>query len=195
MNTTIVDIKEGLYLNLNSLSMNVFEWEDEAFASLPLKEFKYKRWDWAFDRGVDKSVQPLLEKMFDNIPDSHKDMRWLVDYKVRDLVAGDCGCGLEGWHTDVVTNPNHPTKPDYHLIYSTIQGTDFLTKPIVVCQEDSHFMHCLETEHTTELEKYSLSAPANAVHAYNRWQLHRGPKIIKDCRRMLLRLTDTEVIR
>lgn len=195
MTIMIADTDKYSYLNLNSLYLNIFEWEDEAFASLPVKEFKYKRWDWAYEKGIDKTVQPLLEKMFDNIPVCYKDMNWLVDYKVRDLVAGDCGCALEGWHTDVVSNPNHPTKPDYHLIYSTVQGTDFLTKPLIYYKEDNHFKHVLEDYDLVDLESHSYSAKANAVHGYNRFQLHRGPKIMKDCRRMLLRLTATEVIR
>ena len=182
------------FLNEESLSLNIFEYWDEAFASLPLKEFKYKRWDWALQEGVHESVRPLLTKMLDLMPPD-EDMRWLVDYKVRDLKVGDCGCALEGWHLDVVTNPNHNTKPDFHLIYSTEFGTDFLTNPIYFDKDIDHFDKCISIYNFEYLESQTISANANCVSAYSRFQLHRGPKVTRDCRRMLLRVTATQVIK
>ncbi len=182
------------FLNQDSLSLNIFEYVDESFSSLPLKEFKYKRWDWALQEGVHESVRPLLLKMLDLMPPD-KDLRWLVDYKVRDLKAGDCGCVLEGWHLDVVTDPNHNTKPDFHLIYSTEVGTDFLTNPIYFDKDVNHFKKGLEIYNDEYLESQAISAKPNWVSAYNRFQLHRGPRIMKNCRRMLLRVTATQVIK
>jgi hypothetical protein len=186
-----------LLLNKDSLELNIFEYWDEAFASLPVEEFKYKRWDWAFDKGVPEVVKPLLQKMLDLMAVcDDKSLRWLVDYKVRDLKAGDCGCALEGWHLDVVTNPWHESKPDFHLIYSTEIGTDFLTQPIPCFPEDTHFKQCLDPFNLEYLEQHkAVSSKPNHVSAYNRWQLHRGPIVKKDCKRMLLRVTATEVIK
>lgn len=45
------------------------------------------------------------------------------------------------------------------------------------------------------LESQTISANANCVSAYSRFQLHRGPKVTRDCRRMLLRVTATQVIK
>lgn len=186
-----------IILNKDSLELDIFEYWDEAFASLPVQEFKYKRWDWAFDKGVPKVVQPLLQKMFDLMAasDDEGHVRWLVDYKVRDLKVGDCGCKLEGWHLDVVENPWHHSNPDFHLIYSTEIGTDFLTQPIPCFPEDEHFSKCLEPFNLERLETKVVSSKPNHVSAYNRFQLHRGPIVKKDCRRMLLRVTATEVIK
>lgn len=186
-----------LLLNKDSLELNIFEYWDEAFASLSVQEFKYKRWDWAFDKGVPEVVKPLLQKMFDLMErsDDEGHVRWLVDYKVRDLKAGDCGCALEGWHLDVVTNPWHDSKPDFHLIYSTEIGTDFLTRKIPVFPDEDHFSKTLSIYNTESLEKDVVSSKPNHVSAYNRWQLHRGPIVKKDCKRMLLRVTATEVIK
>ena len=110
-----------IILNKDSLELDLFEYVEEAFASLPVQMFKYKRWDWAYEN-VPDVVKPLLTKMFDVMPPD-QDMKWLVDYKVRDLKVGDCGCALDGWHLDVVENPWHESKPDFHLIYSTEFGT------------------------------------------------------------------------
>ncbi|MNF84147.1 hypothetical protein D3C85_755680 [compost metagenome] len=184
-----------ILLNKDSLALNIFEYWDEAFASLPVQEFKYKRWDWAYDKGVPKVVNPLLQKMFDLMPPD-QDLRWLVDYKVRELKAGDCGCKLEGWHLDVVESPWHDSKPDFHLIYSTEVGTDFLAQPIPSFQDDGHFLRSLEPFNLDYLENHRVvSSKPNHVSAYNRYQLHRGPIVKRDCKRMLLRLTATEVIK
>lgn len=183
-----------LLLNKDSLSLNIFEYQEEAFASLPVQEFKYKTWGWALEIGVPKAVKPLLEKMLDLMPPD-EDMKWLVDYKVRDLKAGDCGCMLEGWHLDVVENPWHNSKPDFHLIFSTEIGTNFLTQPIPCLEGDTHFLRCLEPFSLEALEAKVVSSKPNYVSAYNRFQLHRGPIVKKDCRRMLLRVTATEVIK
>tara|TARA_Y100000114_G_C11764120_1_gene332338 strand:+ start:31577 stop:32152 length:576 start_codon:yes stop_codon:yes gene_type:complete len=190
----IMTADTNLYLNKDSLSLDLFEYRDEAFASLPVQEFKYKRWDWAFDKGVHKSVQPLLEKMLDMMSlIDDKGMRWLVDYKVRDLKVGDCGCILEGWHLDVVSNPNHKSNPDHHLIYSTEFGTDFVAQPIEYTATTNHFNSCL-SDLDAESLPYVTAKPSH-ISAYNRFQLHRGPIVTRDCRRMLLRLTATEVVR
>lgn len=183
-------------LNKDSLQLNLLNYWDEAFASLPVQMFKYKRWDWAAEQGVPNSVRPLLERMFDLMAVYDTEgLNWVVDYKVRELRDGACGCPLEGWHMDVVTNPHHNSRPDIHLIYSTDIGTEFLTQPIVFDESDIHFKHCLDRHNLSLLEDKVIKAEPNTVSMYNRFQLHRGPVVIKDCKRVLLRLTATEVIK
>ena len=183
-----------IILNKDSLELDLFEYAEEAFASLPVQMFKYKRWDWAYEN-VPDVVKPLLSKMFDVMAvDDDGSCKWLVDYKVRELKAGDCGCMLEGWHLDVVEDPFHESKPDIHLIYSTEFGTEFLTQPIPAFKGDT-FKSCLEPFNQEALEQRAVRAKPNHVSAYNRFQLHRGPKVTKDCKRMLLRLTATEVVK
>ena len=184
-----------LTLNKHSRQLGLLEYWDEAFASLPLQEFKYKRWGWAYNN-IPDVVQPLLSEMLDIMGDVDvQGLGWLVDYKVRDLKVGECGCMLEGWHLDVVPNPHHDSKPDIHLIYSTEFGTDFLTKELPVSEGLEHFKDVLSDYSDSELEDFCEQSKPNSVSMYNRFQLHRGPVVTKDCRRMLLRLTATEVIR
>lgn len=184
-----------IILNQDSLDLNVFEYWDEAFASLPVQMFKYKQWDWAY-KNVPDSVKPLLQQMLDLMAVTAKhNLKWLVDYKVRDLKAGDCGCILDGWHLDVVENPWHNSKPDVHMIYSTEFGTEFLTRKIPVHEDEHHFKDTLSIYNLEALESNVVRSKPNNVSVYNRFQLHRGPRVTRDCKRMLLRLTATEVIK
>lgn len=184
-----------IILNKDSLELDLFEYVEEAFASLPVQVFKYKRWDWAYEN-IPTSVKPLLQKMLDLMAThDDKNLRWLVDYKVKELKVGECGCMLDGWHLDVVENPHHESKPDIHIIYSTEFGTEFLTRKIPVFPDEDHFEKTLSIYNQDALEKDVVSSKPNHVSMYNRFQLHRGPKVTRDCKRMLLRLTATEVIK
>lgn len=186
--STIAAIKQ---LNpADNLKLNL--WEGSVYTELlPLSEFKYKRWDWAYQCGVHESVKPILDVMFDLASKEDNSYKWLVDYKVRDLKAGDCGCSLDFWHLDVTENPNHPTKPDIHYLYSTHFGTEFITTPMDVFEEDISFKQVLGRN----LDFEYLTAKPNTINRYTRANLHRGPRVTEDCRRMLLRLTLTEVIK
>lgn len=184
-----------MILNQNSLDLNIFEYWDEAFASLPVQMFKYKRWDWAY-QNIPESVKPLLQKMLDLMAvTDNKNLRWLVDYKVKELKKGDCGCMLDGWHLDVVENPWHKSKPDTHIVYSTEFGTEFLTCKIPVRTDEDHFEKTLSLYDLEDLELHTVQSKPNHVSMYNRFQLHRGPKVSRNCKRMLLRLTATEVVK
>ena len=180
-----------MYINPEgSLSLNL--WEDQSdLSSLPLREFKYKHWDWAYEQGVHESVRPILDKMFELASCEGRSYRWLVDYKVRDLEKGDCGCPLDFWHLDVVENPWHESKPDIHYLFSTEVGTEFITTPMEVTEADTSFKGVVERSSGFSV----VQAAPNTISKYGRFNLHRGPRVAKDCRRMLLRLTLTEVIK
>lgn len=173
-----------------SFKLNLLEWEDEAFSSLPLQEIKYGSLLKSYYE-IPEVVQPLLDYML-NIMDGieHEGFRLLVDYKVRDLKAGDCGCTIPGWHTDVVSNPWHDSKPDVHLLFTTEVGTDLAVDPLKVFEDDIHFKSVLARHENINF----ITTKPNTVNMYGRWNLHRAPIVQKDCRRMLLRLTATEVI-
>lgn len=179
-----------MFLNPSgSVKLNLARFDIDS-NSLPLSEFKYKRWDWAYEKGVHERVRPILEKMFDLTPNEER-YKWVVDYKVRDLKAGDCGCPLDFWHLDVTKNPNHPTLPDIHFLFATEFGTEFITTPMSFSKEDSSFEAVLERNREFDY----LVAEPNTISSYTRFNLHRGPVVNKDCRRLLLRLTLTEVIK
>lgn len=186
--TTGVGIKQ---LNpADSLKLNL--WEGFVDTSLfPLQELKYCPLIKAYTL-IPEHVLTILDKMVDlSMEYEWYGYRLLVDYKVRDLKAGNCGCPLDFWHLDVTENPNHPTKPDIHYLYSTHFGTEFITTPMGVFEEDTSFKQVLGRNDKFD---YLIVRP-NTISRYTRANLHRGPRVTEDCRRMLLRLTLTEVIK
>lgn len=173
-----------------SLKQNLAYFKDEGFNDLPLAHIKYMRWDKAYDE-VPSIVKPILLKMFELMPE-HKDMNWVVDYKVRDLKRGDCGVALAGWHLDCVSNPWHPTLMEDHLLFSTHFGTEYILDELEVGEDETHFSKVLSRYGNdywyTQVKPYTITQ-------YSRFNLHRAPIVKQDCRRMTLRLTQTEVIK
>ncbi|MNL01291.1 hypothetical protein D3C87_1217560 [compost metagenome] len=113
-----------------------------------------------------------------------------VDLKVYDLKAGDFTC-IPGWHIDTVTDPRHDSRPENHLIYTNVYGTDFVTTPIAFSEEKTHFSQVI-----AEIpEDNYLTAAPNSIYQYGRFHLHRGAQVAADCRRVLVRITETDVIR
>lgn len=177
------------WLNKDSCEPNLFSWEDEGFKTLPLEFIKYERVESILPK-LPSSVRPLVERMYETIP-KIDGFKYFVDYKVRDLEPGQCGCPLPGWHLDVVRNPNHRSRPDVHLIYTTEVGTEMLMNHIPIPSDCEDWKDCLNE--TVEDEQI-IQLPPNKVHFYNRFQIHRGPIVDRKLRRLMIRVTGTEVI-
>jgi hypothetical protein len=146
---------------------------------------KYKKLTEKVYSNLPWQAQAIVGEMLKSASFSFKST--LLDFKVRQLDEGDCGCPLEGWHIDVTRNPNHPSKSDRHLIYSTIVGTEFLLDKIETDAIDF-------AEVGLEGKSNIWQAPANSIVAYDRLNLHRGPIVREPCKRVLIRLTQTDII-
>lgn len=157
---------------------------------LPLQEFKYQGFLKAYHL-VPEPVRELLNKMIPLV-DEREEMRWVVDYKVRDLKANKAGCFFPGFHLDCVTDPWHPSKAETHLIYSNSPGTLFMETPIQALREERHFKDVLKR--TEDWCMRFRKANDNTVTRYGRANLHASPIMKEDCRRVLLRVTQTQVI-
>lgn len=116
----------------------------------------------------DKEAVFVIEKMLPFLQHQHKKL--LVDYKVRHLKAGDYGCPLPDWHYDCVKEYSHPSKHEHHLIYTNIDGTLFLDSGTNI-----------------------IKAANGSVWEYGR-ELHASPKMVEDCKRILIRVTETDNI-
>lgn len=135
-----------------------------------------------------KPAVELLTQMYQWVEGKHKSIR--VDLKVYDLRAGEHTC-IPGWHIDTVTNPRHDSLPENHLIYTNVYGTDFVSTPIPFSEEKTHFSQVI-----AEIpEDNYLTATPNSIYQYGRFHLHRGAKVATDCRRVLVRITETDIIR
>lgn len=115
----------------------------------------------------DKEAVFVIEKMLPFLQHKHKNI--LVDYKVRWLEAGKDGCPLPDWHYDCVKDFQHPAKHEHHLIYVNTDGTLFLDGPHI------------------------LKASDGDVWEYGR-ELHAAPKMKKACKRVLIRVTETDSV-
>jgi len=115
----------------------------------------------------DKEAVFIIEKMLPFLQHKHRNI--LVDYKVRWLESGENGCPLPDWHYDCVKDFHHPAKHEHHLIYVNTDGTLFLDGPNI------------------------LKAYDGDVWEYGR-ELHAAPKMKKACKRVLIRVTETDSV-
>lgn len=129
----------------------------------------------------------LIRQMVQWVENKHK--RVLVDLKVSDLEAGEYTC-VPGWHIDTVTDPRHRSLPENHLIYTNVSPTEFVRDPVEFSEDKYHF---IDVTDDIPLDNY-ISAEPNSIHQYGRFHLHRGAKVTADCRRVLIRVTETNVV-
>lgn len=115
----------------------------------------------------DKEAVFVIEKMLPYLQYKHDNI--LVDYKVRVLENGEDGCPLPDWHFDCVKDYHHPAKHEHHLIYVNTDGTLFLDGCNI------------------------LKASDGDVWEYGR-ELHAAPKMQKACKRVLIRVTETDSV-
>lgn len=182
-------IEVNMVLNpKGSLITNLAVFDTKGFDKLPLAHIKYEHWYKAYE-DIPHIVKPVLDKMFSIMPDNDK--HWLVDYKVRDLKKGDSGVDVAGWHLDCITNPRHNSKPETHLLFSTHFGTEYILDELEVLPEETHFKQVLKRYSD---DFWFAQVKPNTITQYGRFNLHRAPIAKYDCRRMTLRLTQTEVI-
>lgn len=145
---------------------------------------KYKKFNHATVAKFPWQARRILDKMEEYLEVGYKST--LVDFKVRDLHAGDCGCMLDGWHIDVVRNPAHVSRSDKHIIYTTIVGTEFMLDKVECSAND--FADIVLPDSPSVWQ-----APPNAIVQFDRFNLHRGPVVQHPCTRVLIRLTQTDV--
>lgn len=154
------------------------------WSGIAVQVHKYKPLDIENVMALDSNAKQVLFEMMSYLDSGYKST--LFDYKVADLRSGDCGCKLPAWHIDVTRNPNHASRPDRHIIFSTEIGTEFLLTPIQTEATDFADVQIVD-------EKL-VQAPADAIVTYNRFNMHRGPKMLRDCKRVLIRITQTDII-
>lgn len=154
------------------------------WSNVPVQTLKYKKLNMRVLWDLPEHAFSVVNKMLTYAKPEYTNT--LVDFKVKELRAGDCGCALEDWHIDVVRNPNHKSKPDNHLIYTTIVGTEFMLDKLTQNVED--FSNLILPD-----EPNVWKAPVDSIVQFDRFNLHRGPVVEYPCKRVLIRLTQTDV--
>lgn len=157
----------------------------------PVNCFKNASFRYAYDNS-NSYIRRLLNLIKCRADTSR---RLLVDVKVHDLERGDIPC-FPGWHCDSVIDPFHDSRPERHFIYVTGKGclTEFIGEPVQLCVPDKPSLRDFRNQ--LSIKNFSIiNLESCRIHEYGRWDFHRGSIAKIKERRLLVRLTETELIR
>lgn len=158
----------------------------------------YKTADYAFVyRNTNAYVRAVLDAVGSKLALS-KRKRFLVDIKVHDLEQGKFAC-IPGWHCDSVIDPRHETPGEvHHLFVSGGAGlTEFIAEPVTLTLPSGLKGRRLLSNMQAQLEGKTpqvVSVPSCQVVTYGRWDFHRATKALYNERRLLVRITETDLI-
>lgn len=136
---------------------------------------------------------PTIRKIIESVPIVGEYKYNLVDVKVKKLNRGEFPC-LPGYHLDCTMNPDHKTKPEIHHIY--IFGcnckTKFVVSPIIIPFQDDKLVNVdaailKQNPNIIELDEETL-------YRYNRFNLHAPSVAQSNGFRLLIRVTETDLI-
>ncbi len=162
-----------------SIELNLFTWEVPE--NLPVQEFKYENPKKVL-ANIPQDMAQLVQRMIDEVK-KYDDREVVVDYRVRNLSAGDSGSQLYGYHLDCTNDIHDDFEPETHIIFGTVQGTGFVMNPINVIGYNS-VQDVLRNEVLIE-----AVAPTNTAHKYTSKVLHNCPLLETNCQRLLIRVT------
>lgn len=120
---------------------------------------------------ANQDVRKLVEKMLQLHMPHHNHDNLLLDIKIANFNAGDYGCFNTDWHYDCVKEFEHPSSHEHHTIFTNYCGTEWL-------QDDGAIVKAGDSE----------------IWSYGR-ELHRCPQLNKAGKRVVIRLTSTNLIK
>lgn len=140
--------------------------------TLDFPETNYKYADINF---VYKNSINLVRQVIDAAPISGRYKRVLVDVKTQNLTPKVCSC-IPGWHLD----GSQVEEELFHLIVFNGPCTEFLAEPTLLT--------------TISPSADAISIKNDAIVSYNSNHFHRGVYAKQETRRVLIRLTETNII-
>ena len=157
----------------------------------PTVNWKYASAQWVLAHA--ESTNDTLRNIIMQCPIVGEHKRILLDVKVQDLVPSKTSC-IAGWHLDGPENPLHNSKPEIHHLYIHEEGgeTEFIADEFELeinskmCQGDIVKMISEDVKITKTV--------AGSFTTFTRFDFHRGINVKKPMRRLLVRLTETDVI-
>lgn len=141
--------------------------------------FKYAKYSNVYEKST-KAVQQIL----DSCPNKNERKRTVVDIKLVHLKEGENPC-MPFWHTDCTMDMSHETRPEIHYIFVAGAGslTKFLWKPAPIDIDFSNI--------TRDMYKH---IPEKTWVKYGREHLHKCSPAATEEYRMLIRVTETDLI-
>jgi hypothetical protein len=158
------------------------------------------------ERGFDRSelgfvrerATPYVRQVLDRVQLEGERRFVIVDLRLSWIERGKRP-GLLGWHMDTVSDPAHPTPPEVHHLFvtGTASLTEFLAEPVrldvPLGLSPRATMRAIDS--MLEKEVATLRVPSCQIVTYGRFHLHRATPGLHEERRMLLRVTETDVLR
>jgi len=157
---------------------------------------KYADYDYVMDVCESDMVRQILR----NAPIEGNHTRVLVDVKVHDLKKGQHTC-LPGWHLDGSNTPEgFEKRPEVHHLFvaSAFALTEFLDTPIDIPIDPSWTFADRSRKIGALLDEMDLPAftiPNCNFVTYDDTFFHRGAQATGDELRLLVRVTETDVIK
>lgn len=145
---------------------------------LPPEDFKYADVDFVYPR-----TSGLVKHIIETTPFTGRFKRVLIDVKVQDLTPDIYSC-IPGWHLD-----GSMREIEYHhLVVLNGPQTEFIDEPLHLPTEYPHCVRLIpqDVKVTTAREGFITSFTSK--------DFHRGVRAEQPTRRLLVRLTETNVI-
>lgn len=155
---------------------------------LPADDWKYAPIDLVYPQ-----LPPFFQSILDQAPIVGKHKRILVDFKVQHLTPDTESC-IPGWHLDGPPTPLHYSAPENHHLF--IMGgapTEFVGQKLVLSVPDwgTHQKDLLaQIPEDGAVETIGL----DAFYSFTRFDWHRGVFADQPLTRVLIRVTETDVI-
>ena len=140
-----------------------------------------------------------VQKVLDAVPLTRKRRYLTVDVKVHDVELGRYTC-IPGWHCDTVIDPYHQTPGEIHHIFVSGEAalTEFIAEPVSLTISEGLSGPPLLQTLQTQLQSLRFpiqKVPSCRIVTYGRWDFHRASIGLFPEKRLLIRVSETDVIR
>lgn len=168
-------------------------WPQPGLDDLPMASFKHA----ALERVRDETTD-YVRAVLDAVPLRGGHRRVVVDVKVSQILPGRYPC-LPGWHCDSVLDPDHPSRPEVHHLFVSGAAclTEFVAAPVALevgpAASPQAFLRDLQRQ-LAALDPPVRAVPSCQLVEYGRFDLHRGARGRAHELRLLVRVSETDVI-
>lgn len=141
-----------------------------------------------------KYCVPYVRRVVESVELSGKYKYTLLDVKIVDLKKGQLPC-LPGWHLDCTMHPEHKTKPETHHIFVWGAGcrTRFVVSPIEIPTANGRLIEADRAVREQKPEVFQVDECT--LTRYYRDNLHAPSKATKAGKRILIRITETDLVK
>jgi hypothetical protein len=155
--------------------------------------FKYGDYDYVFQH-----TTPYVQRILDAAPVQGKHQYVVVDIKVANIQVGKPPC-IPGWHCDTVVDPFHDSLPEVHHLFVTGNAslTQFIGMPLNLEIPEGLQHQKLLAHLRKQIDRLTypvVTIPSCQWATYGRYDFHRGNPGSYEEKRLLVRVTETDVI-